>query len=190
MPEALSRPINWTLIANATRFYELRAYRPVEVPWVIPHDVIAATAPSWVTPLATPEGDLIGSGEQGLLYLALQGKLSPGLYQTTTACWRDDHPDELHGRHFVKNELMILTDEPTPATRDLLLKDAEAFFSTYLAVERLPVDAEPHQVDLVCAKTGIELGSYGIRRFRNVAWAYGTGCAEPRLSTVLTMRKC
>src|SRR5581483_9759318 len=28
----------------------------------------------------------------------------------------------------------------------------------------------------------VELGSYGIRAHSNIIWAYGTGCAEPRLS--------
>lgn len=187
MPTALLRPIDWTLIAHATRFYKSRGYTPVEVPWIIPHDVILATAPSWVVPLATAEGDLVGSGEQGLLHLALQGQLAPGFYQTTTMCFRDDPVDELHGRHFVKCELMHLTENPTEADRDKVLADAEHFFRLHLPVERQSLDhIEPHQVDIVGQHTGIELGSYGIRRFKDVAWAYGTGCAEPRLSTVIS----
>ena len=33
---------------------------------------------------------------------------------------------------------------------------------------------------------GIELGSYGIRHCQFLNWIYGTGCAEPRLSKVMT----
>jgi hypothetical protein len=36
--------------------------------------------------------------------------------------------------------------------------------------------------DLICK--GIELGSYGIRKYNNHKWIYATGVAEPRLSQV------
>lgn len=188
MPSPLLRPINWSYISQAVQFYALRGYQHVEVPWIIPHAVIMGTAPAWVTPLATPEGDLVGSGEQGLLHMALQGRLTPGRYQTTTPCWRDDPEDELHGRHFVKVELMILKANPTPEDRDAIMTDAKAFYDHFLSTTRLVVDLEPHQVDIICDETKIELGSYGVRRFLHAAWAYGTGCAEPRLSTVLARR--
>ena len=32
---------------------------------------------------------------------------------------------------------------------------------------------------------GEELGSYGIRKCEFLKWIYGTGCAEPRLSTLI-----
>ena len=31
---------------------------------------------------------------------------------------------------------------------------------------------------------GVEVGSYGVRSHRGFKWAYGTGLAEPRFSTV------
>jgi hypothetical protein len=37
--------------------------------------------------------------------------------------------------------------------------------------------------DIEC--NGVELGSYGVRHFENIDWIYGTGLAEPRLSTVM-----
>lgn len=188
MPVRLTRPVDWVLIAEGVEFYRKLGYVPVETPWIVSPIYTRATAPDWAVPLATPEGDLVGSGEQGLLSLAATGQLEPGRYMTTTPCFRDDRPDDLHGRHFVKVELMWLGSDVGEAERDTLVSHARSFFSQYLEVEEEPIDTEPGQIDLVCRRTRLELGSYGIRQWGSVRWAYGTGVAEPRLSTVLSYR--
>lgn len=39
--------------------------------------------------------------------------------------------------------------------------------------------------DIVGVKTGVELGSYGIRERKNFVWIYGTGLALPRFEQVV-----
>lgn len=180
MPVPLAHPIDWVNIAVAVRFYRRRRYQHVEVPWVVPPHVTAATIPPGIVARRTQDGDLVGSGEQGLLALAVEGKLAPGLYQTTTPCFRDDPLDDLHGKHFVKVELMHL--HPDPDVRRLI-DAARTLFSTWIEVR--VVDVGDGQQDIVDARTGVELGSYGIREALGVRWAYGTGLAEPRMSQVL-----
>ena len=179
MSVRLRHPIDWVRVAAATRFYEHRGYQHVEVPWVVPSHISAATIPPGVVSRMTQDGDIIGSGEQGLLALAVAGDIPTGLYQTTTPCFRDDVVDELHGKHFVKVELMHLAVEPDV---EQIIDAAMAFFSTYLNVRTVAVgDA---QWDIISAAHGIELGSYGIREALGVRWAYGTGVAEPRMSSL------
>jgi hypothetical protein len=64
---------------------------------------------------------------------------------------------------------------------------ANRFLSNYLDVK--VVKLEDYLYDIVEAKTGIELGSYGIREHDNLKWVFGTGLAEPRLSKVLRLIK-
>lgn len=183
MPLPLHEPIDWVRVAVATSFYARRGYQHVEVPWVVPPHVSEATLPPGILSRKTQDGDLIGSGEQGLLALAIEGRLAPGLYQTTTPCFRDDVPDRLHGKHFVKVELMHLAVEPNV---EQLIDAAVTFFSTWVPVHVVRIDDS--QWDIVDTGGGVELGSYGIREALGVRWAYGTGVAEPRMSTV--QRSC
>jgi len=187
MPRALERPVDWQVIADAVAHYTARGYTPIETPWVVPIPYTRATMPSHAVPLTTPEGDLVGSGEQGLLFMAATGQLPPGRYQTTTPCFRSDVPDILHGRHFVKVELMDLGPNRGVLERDVILGDAMAFMSARLPIEVLPIWDEPGQIDIVAEKNAIELGSYGFRTACGVSWAYGTGVTEPRFSTVLSL---
>lgn len=182
MPTPLHHPIDWVQVAVATRFYARRGYQHVEVPWVVPSHITAATIPPGVEARRTQDGDLIGSGEQGLLALALAGDISPGLYQTTTPCFRDDKVDDLHGKHFVKVELMHLAVEPNV---EQIIDAAITFFSTKLSVQL--VRTGDKQWDILSRASEVELGSYGIREALGVRWAYGTGLAEPRASALREM---
>lgn len=180
MPLPLHQPIDWMLIVDATRFYAHGGFQHVEVPWVVPPPVTAATIPPGIEARRTQDGDLIGSGEQGLLALAVEGRLGPGLYQTTTPCFRNDAVDHLHGKHFMKVELMHLADKPD-VTR--LVDAAMVFFASLIPVQIAHMN--DGGLDIVDERTGMELGSYGVREWQGIRWAYGTGVAEPRLSTAL-----
>jgi hypothetical protein len=67
---------------------------------------------------------------------------------------------------------------------DYMVKTALGFFDQYIRTAVKPMDGG--SLDIVADKSGVELGSYGIRTNDKVgSWIYGTGVAEPRLSTAM-----
>jgi hypothetical protein len=125
---------------------------------------------------------LVASAEQSFLYQYLKGFLPPGRFQAITPCFRDERFDVLHGRYFMKNEL-IITD--SVAEEDLLgmIDVARRFFKkeSGYAVDVSKISENTYDMSI----NGVEVGSYGIRRCEYLEWIYGTGCAEPRFSQVL-----
>ena len=59
-----------------------------------------------------------------------------------------------------------------------------AYYEYANKIVEIPNDEGTIQYDI--DYHGIELGSYGIRHCQFLNWIYGTGCAEPRLSKVMT----
>jgi hypothetical protein len=173
--------INWQTIAHANLFYKGCDFIPVETPWIVRREISNVTMPSFTVPTSTIVGDLVGSGEQGLL--AIADKLGSGKWMTTTPCFRGDVPDQIHGTHFMKVELMILNMSGA-SVEDVLL-NAIDFHKQYLDIAVYGTGINAY--DILCKKTGIELGSYGVRKYGRHTWVYGTGVAEPRLSTVSRM---
>ena len=123
---------------------------------------------------------LVGSGEQGFLYLYLKGFLPKGKFSTITPCFRDEKFDETHTKYFMKNEL-IITDDVTEESLECIISEAKQFFEKELESTIDTIKTEDGY-DLMCG--GIELGSYGIRSCDYLDWIYGTGCAEPRMSFI------
>lgn len=172
--------IDHTKIADAEAFYECNGYQKIDVPWVIERDAYQATFPEGRFPFFTLGGFLPASGEQSFIQMMLNGELSEGKFQCTTPCFRDEAEyDELHLPYFYKVELIVVGS----SNFHYITKDAKNFFGKYCSVGREPISHD--QVDLVEVGTGIELGSYGRRTFKDFCWVYGTGVAEPRLSQVL-----
>lgn len=187
---ALLNPVSWRNIADGVEHYRATGFEPVEVPWIVPRRIIDATLPPGVLPSlvvrgGVREGFLVGSAEQAFLHLAETGVLrTPGRYLAVSPCFRADENDHLHGNHFVKLELVrFLGDEVEDprASVDVMVEAALGFLERHLPLRRLRVDE--NQVDLVTVD-GVEVGSYGYREFEGIRWVYGTGVAEPRLSTV------
>lgn len=188
--KALLHPIVWQNIADGVAHYTRAGFTYVEVPWVIPTRVVNATLPPHAVPctvLTGPwfRGCLVGSAEQSLLAMCLEGRFGPGSYCAVSPCHRDDPNDDLHGNHFIKLELMRILPE-APRNHSTLIHEmveaATVFHAPRVPVQSLAIDA--HQVDLVTVPDAIEVGSYGYRSHRDIHWIYGTGVAEPRLSTV------
>ena len=189
--------INYELLGEASEYYSKLGYQYLEVPWYASKEAISVTTPAhkeiWVASLGDTHYNLVGSAEQSLLDMLIQDKLPPGNYHTITPCWRDDPPDKLHQQYFMKLELMTVIgneDEPTSDKHKLCLMVNHAidFFSKYLEV--LTVEFNDGSIDLVSDVAEYELpelGSYGIREYQNHKWVYGTGVAEPRLSTVVKL---
>jgi hypothetical protein len=183
-PPALYNPydptfcIDFRKLADSIDYFKSVGYEQLPVPWLVSAESGDATKPSWAIPMDTYGGRLVASGENGFLELIKQGTLKPGKYVTCTPCFRAEPTiDATHKLWFQKVELIDTMDFDFRA----LLEDALAFFSRYVdcRIEEL----EDGTSDIVTVDGGIELGSYGLRELPNFGkWAYGTGCAEPRLS--------
>jgi hypothetical protein len=179
---------------EAENYYEECGFNRIEVPWSVSKEHVEITAPQNAT--LYPHGDkyLVASGEQSIISLVNSKNLSPGRYMAITPCFRDDADDGLHKPYFVKLELF---DNLKPEMSNLLsiIEHCHNFFAYYLPCKSIKVDPEPWDGLAIACSTydivslsGIELGSYGIREHPDVgSWIFATGCAEPRLSTVLEM---
>lgn len=186
--------IDYQKIADSIKHYESKGFKRIESPWAVSKAISDITRPAEKKAsndyvIKHNNKALVASGEQSFLYLNLKNFLPPGMYQTTTPCFRNESFDFTHSKYFMKNEL-IITDGLL--TRERILKiaqDAKEFFEKYLPSEALTIDkVDDNSYDVNCRVTYkgeeriIELGSYGIRSCEFLTWIYGTGIAEPRLS--------
>lgn len=139
--------------------------------------------PKEVEPLRLVHNDkkvLIGSAEQGFLYLISKGFLASGCYQSISPCFRNDSHDESHSKFFMKNELIAYGS----IERDYIecvVRDAYDFLSNNSSKKLEIVSTGDDSFDIVTSE-GIEIGSYGYRECSFAQWVYGTGIAEPRFS--------
>lgn len=185
--------INWTAIAHAQKMYQGFGYEPVEVPWLVGDEAINATLPGGATPYIVQTGDsLVGSAEQSFVDLMVNGLLKPGNYQATTPCFRNDPVDEIHQKYFMKVELIRyfnrpLTENQVNDEMFEIISGAQTFFGHYLPIV-MSIET-PEGEDIVDTEFKIELGSYGVRTYKDHTWIYGTGVAEPRLSQVMAKYK-
>lgn len=173
--------INWHLFSQAIIAYSQMGYKLIEVPWLVDEETIKVTLPSKCKPF-TVNGcgslnQLVGSAEQSFIYLALQGKLTDGKYMALTPCFRDDEVDELHHKYFMKLELIDLGGR----FYNNMIRDAKEVLSKFTFKEIKHISTSEGS-DLTI--DNIEIGSYGIRSYKNIQWVYGTGLAEPRFSKV------
>lgn len=175
--------INYEIISESVKHYSKYGFRQIETPWFISSIADDITRPITSTPyIVNGVQRLPGSGEQSFLELMLEGNLPPGCYQTITPCFRNEQIDLLHKNYFLKNEL-IITDLTIDKPLLRLTGLAKRFFHKYLdATTHIKTD---DGWDLTY--NGIELGSYGYKEHGNLKWFYGTGVAEPRLSTVMNI---
>lgn len=170
--------INYAIMAEALAFYTQRGYTYQEVPWVVSSEATNVTLPHNRISTKVPYGDLVGSAEQGFIELLRRGHTLTK-HCAITPCFRDEPDyDELHHAYFMKCELFDA--QATPKRLQRMIDDAVAYFSKYVPVEVIPTD-----IGYDIMASGIELGSYGFRQYKDIRFIYGTGCALPRLSTVV-----
>jgi seryl-tRNA synthetase len=171
-------PIDYAILGEALAFYTKRGYRYKEVPWVVSDEATNVTLPSDRIATKVSYGSLVGSAEQGFIEL-LRRRQPLTRHCAITPCFRDEAEyDDYHHAYFMKCELFDA--EATPERLEVMIADATAFFSQYLPIEVVSTD-----VGYDIMSNDIELGSYGFRKYKNTEFIYGTGCALPRLSTVL-----
>lgn len=175
--------INWKRLAEALEFYKARGFTEVAAEWHVPkavHDITCGEDGRMFH--LKDYGVLVGSAEQSLIGMQLEGRLPPGRYVALTPCFRDEGPerDDLHRLHFMKVELYsTLPGDDFYGDTEELCRSAMAFMKTQTA-QPVSVDPTDEGVDLTI--NGIEVGSYSCRSHGGITWTCGTGLAEPRFS--------
>jgi hypothetical protein len=182
--------IDYGILSSSVSFYNKKGFTRIESPWTVSDAASAITRPEGLEPYKLEHNGkcLVASGEQSFLYLMIKGFLPEGRYQTITPCFRDESFDTMHTKYFMKNELIITYD--VNVTRiDELANLALEFYRRYLPGSRIvPMSSyDPGGYSMDIMYNEYELGSYGMREHKNLSWIYGTGVAEPRLSTVMEM---
>lgn len=178
-------------IARAVDFYRSRGYAYVrDAPWYVEQAAYDATKPPGATDMrigipAGTIGNLVASGEQSFIQMMIDGQpLKRAVCVTPCFRW-EAKVDELRRRHFLKAELINAHDVDDGHLMHMV-HEACTFFEGFLPAVRIVKTQAGY--DIVEKVTRVELGSYGIRTMvvgeQLLKWIYGTGCAEPRLSTV------
>lgn len=181
----MKRPtIDWQLFGAALQHYRDRGYAYLEVPWIVSDVALHVTLPTDKTGLMTQDGPLAGSAEQSFIHMMLAGELTPGRYCAITPCFRDDAPDKLHQRSFMKLELIEFYRMPESDLNERawhVTRDALDFMDHAICGKGVRVVTTEAGFDLEL--NGVEVGSYGHRSLGDrFHWVYGTGLAEPRFS--------
>lgn len=174
------KPIDYAKLALGLEYYQSRGYSYIETPWIVSNEATNVTLPLDRVATTTQLGPLVGSAEQGFIELMKRGQEITKAC-AITPCFRDEDPyDDLHHAYFMKLELIN-----TNATHKVLqevIADAEAFLGRFLPVKVVKTGKDMY--DIVDQAHGLELGSYGFRKYKKHSFVYGTGIALPRLDTV------
>lgn len=172
--------MNFKRIIEAQEYYEKLGYKYIETPWATDWDVNLQTAPESAKFYVLDDKLLVASGEQSFIQLMKENRMPEGKYQTITPCFRDDKLDKLHQRYFMKLELI------DAASVDVLsmMHDSWHFFERHISIKMRLTNLG---YDIVDSLNEVELGSYGLRHTKYGSFIYGTGCAEPRLTTAINM---
>lgn len=194
MVDALLRRQSLQRLAATLDFWTQRqGMRFVDLPWSVPACYLQATRPPGAPDAAldTHYGQFVCSGEQSFMALWDQGLLPDAAgYIGWTPCIRNEPLDDLHQYGFMKAELfspaispedglagvMAFTLEQRRLFRELAQVDYGIDILPALGLEQVASD----QWDILLG--GIEIGSYGIRTFKEQLYVYGTALAEPRFS--------
>lgn len=192
--------IDWARLGRAVEFYQGFGFKYVETPWIVDQKYVNITRPEGGTAFRVNSdggedygGYLVASAEQGLL-ASTRGnhKLC-----SVSPCFRNDKEDDIHQKWFMKVELFHSSNiKPSEDYLNQVIGMARHFFfleGVTTRKERAPQTdrlAVVDNLDLVDDVTGIELGSYGIRKHAETGyWVYATGVAEPRFSYVKGLRE-
>lgn len=186
--------IDYKIINESNEYYEKEGFTRVESPWTVSKPISDITKPSDKQDFLIEYNQkvLVASGEQSFLYLYLKQFLPKGRFQTTTPCFRDEIFDSTHTKYFIKTEL-IDTKNVTTDSLNQIIDKCFIYFSKYLQKDNLSID-KSENIDAFDINYNLfgkkyELGSYGIRSCDFMEWIYATGCAEPRLSTIINFNR-
>lgn len=181
---------------KAIKHYSKYGYKEIEyVPIFVDKEIINITIPSNLEAFKVSNNKyLVGSAEQSILDIIIRNNyFGKNKLMAFSPCFRDEPTDYLHQKVFYKLELFSLLSN-NPSKREInkniesTLNSAQRFFKKF-SLDTKIVKLDKYKYDIVDCKNNIELGSYGYNYFSqyNIHWVYGTGLAEPRLSTVLNL---
>ena len=186
-------PIDYSILSAASRYYAGKYKEIGDAPWFVGEEAISSTKPSFapLLKLNSPEAaddyscHPVASAEQSFIQLMLWDIMPVGRHFAITPCVRSEPIDSLCDTVrfcFMKLELINYTANVKPAENLLteIVDDALYFFKDW-GVDVF-TEATDQGIDILHVKTGLELGSYGIRQWKDYNWVYGTGLAEPRFS--------
>lgn len=192
--------IDWGMLGRAVDHYVGLGFTQIEVPWVVPATLNVDTKPhsnqSFVLPydmFADTPHELVGSAEQGFMYLIQQNTIDPGKYLSVSPCFRFDVFDSTHFPWFMKIELCVIPESNDKLQSELtsLVNQAASLFdklckkpSSFYNEKRRHLECQvvaindTYDIEI----NGIEVGSYGIRSISDKQYVYGTGLALPRFT--------
>tara|TARA_R110000868_G_scaffold218576_2_gene469243 strand:- start:165387 stop:165944 length:558 start_codon:yes stop_codon:yes gene_type:complete len=178
--------VSWERLTQSLAFYKKQGFQYREMPWVVSTEATKATFPQRDETCATYWGDLIGSSEQSFIQELIDKSLPKGRYCALTPCFRLEHTiNHISRPYFMKVELFQSIDVNEDAlhkTVDLCLN----WFKELAPENSYEVIATEDGYDINA--NGIEIGSYGIRTYKNFKWIYATGIAEPRFGVAFMER--
>lgn len=192
-----SEIINYELLYKAIKYFSKHGFTQIETPWRVSKEAIEGTFNSKMS-FKSDDKFLIGSAEQGFLELYLNNKLpSFGQFMSVSPCFRNEKPDYYHQQEFMKLELIFLSNFEI-SKDDNHFKIFRKFVINFI-IKKLNIKNS----DIIIVQTndnsslysedilinGIEYGSYGIRKFNDVHYIYGTGIALPRFSKIYNSLK-
>lgn len=180
----MAKEVNWLVLGKAFELYiDLYGYKKVDdLPWIVDKDIHYITCDIDNRIFFESENrTFVGSAEQSFLQLEKDKKLGKGCFIACSPCWRrEKNIDELHQNYFMKIEIYKNIDV-TEHGLDRLISDCYSVFQQFCSEsDELEIVKTTEGFDIEL--NGIEIGSYGIRRYQDIEWIYGTGLAEPRFS--------
>lgn len=184
--------INYRFISDSNNYYEKEGFTRIEAPWTVSKPISDITKPAYRQDFKIEYNQkvLVASGEQSFLYLYLKQFLPKGRFQCVTPCFRSEVFDSTHTKYFIKTELIDTKNVTTESLNEIIEK-CFGFFSCYLIKKNLSIDKTESGFDINYnfLNKQYELGSYGIRECDFLSWIYATGCAEPRLSSIINLNR-
>lgn len=205
---------NFDFIAKAIEYYTKQKFQHIEVPWFVPSHINLITKPSFLhheksfyltqNLFQQNEYELLGSAEQGFIYLALNNEIEEGInYVAFSPCFRTEPLiDKNHLYYFLKVELFSYQKIVHPNESIQIIDNAYQkmlniyncaldFFHLLLPENSNniinTIELSNHSLDINL--NDIEVGSYGNRLIQtehhknnHIVISYGTGLAEPRFS--------
>jgi hypothetical protein len=183
-------PIRWKVLAETLEHFEQLGYKSIEVPWIVPSDIMKMTFPIRDRIFSennggfeTCYGDLVASAEQSFLDLQVNQNLKKGSYVALTPCFRVEPVlDFLHKPYFAKTELYI-TDDVTNERFEEMIDQALVNFKK-IAKNGHVFTIEKTNVGCDILADGLEIGSYNKMSYNGFDWLCGTAVAEPRFSSI------
>lgn len=193
--------MNYKNISLSLDYYSSIGYIYIsDAPWTVGKNAYYATKPSDVNDISinienSKEENkyMVASGEQSFIQMMLDGQQIKKAI-CVTPCFRAEKYNHWHRPYFMKSELINAHDVDEGHLL-LMIHEASSFYETILkpvggSIRIIKTDN--HSFDIIEKDTRIELGSYGMRaiahpdgKSKDIEWIYGTGCAEPRLSSVV-----